>query len=310
MLKSLKLVTLFLMPALLLAGCSALSFLQPTATPTATPTSTPTFTPTFTPTHTPSPTATPEPTCDADQVLKKMKQSIEYDDFQVFHQLVDGRSILVLSMIDPDLALDIKTDDVLYTNVGTAAFDALIASQELKAVDACTTKLFDEINVIVTDSNNNGWLSAYITIDDLPAKVLTDQDSLLKLFNKLSVVYRRTTPPEKIAKAPKASCAWDESYEKILMHFPRDQENMAFFPVKDDSGTNVWAQWVTSKEYLEPSLLTSLMNISMELACLHPQVDQLFFFVVDEKGEMLAAGLWDGEAMKAQDLNQVLVNFK
>lgn len=239
-----------------------------------------------------------------------MKLSVDYDEFQVFHHTVDGRSILVLWFMEPDFDLDTRTDDALYTNVGMAVIDALVASQKLKAVDACANKLFDDINIIVTDINNNGWLSANISINDLPKEVLTDHESLIKLSQKLSISFSRNTLPDKVGKAPQGSCTWDESHEKILYHFSPDQENMAFFLVRDDFGTNVWAQWVTSKEYLEPNLLASLMNVSMELNCLHPEPDQLFFFVVDEMGKLLAIGLWDGEAMKAQDLNQVLVEIK
>jgi hypothetical protein len=309
MLKTLKLAALLSLLALSSAGCSALSFLQPTATPTSTSTSTPTLTPTFTPTNTPTPTNTKEPECNADQVLENLRDAVEYDKFQVFHQFDDAKSTLVLWFMDPNLDPEVSEVELIYGNVGIAIVDTLVASQKLKTTDACTTKLFDDINVIVTDSEYNGWLSALISMSDLPDTVRTDQASLENLAGKLTIDFYRESPPEKPKKAPKDSCTWDESHENILLHFP-PEENMAYFLVRDDFGTNVWAQWVTTKEYLEPNLLSSLMNISMELSCLHPAPDQLIFIIVDEKGKMLAFGLWDGKSMKAQDLSQVLVDIK
>jgi hypothetical protein len=310
MLKTLKLAALLSLLALSSAGCSALSFLQPTATPTATSTSTPTLTPTFTPTNTPRPTNTKRPECHIEDVFWKMKLSVDYDEFQVFYHTMDGVSTLVLWFKDPDLDPNPNTDDALYTNLGTAGIDALIASQKLNAVDKCVGRLFDEINVLVNDSENNHWISTIISTSDLPDKVSTDDRAILTLLGKMDIAYRGIKPADKIGKTPQGRCTWEEFREKILTHFPPDQENMAFFLIRGDFGTNVWAQWVTSQEYLEPNLLASLMNISMELNCLHPEPDRLFFTIVDGKGNILVNGFWDGEAMKAQDLGEVMVEIK
>ena len=82
---------------------------------------------------------------------------------------------------------------------------------------------------------------------------------------------------------------------------------MSFYFVIDEAGTNVWAQWDGPSDFLA---LASILNITMELDCLHPSPTQLLTITVDQDGEVGMIALLPESGIKTMDLNQLQVLYQ
>lgn len=307
----------------LLSGCTALVQPTPTVIPTSTNASTatishtPTVTPTLTalptyelrPSSTPFPTKTAVPSCNADQTLKKLKSQIMFDESMLLHYKLLGTSFLVAWFVDPEINQSAIGSELAENNE-LALHHALILSQELKTSDACVSRLFDRINVIVVDKNYNGWFSGEIGTADLPSTIQIDEEQLDEISKLLEVGYIRDAAPANPGSAPSGSCTWIEARENIHNHFSSERENVNFYFVIDDNGGNVWAQWDSQPEFLSLNLPTSALNVATELDCLYPKPDWILFTIVDETGDMQIIGSWDWESAKNQNLGQLQIVYQ
>ena len=107
--------------------------------------------------------------------------------------------------------------------------------------------------------------------------------------NRYEIGFFRTRTTEVFEDPPINSCTWQETEEKIHRHFANEREYVAFYYIHDNYGTNVWAQWDGDGEMLDLNLMSSFMNISLELDCLYPLPDYFTYYIVDSNGEIIAA---------------------
>lgn len=75
---------------------------------------------------------------------------------------------------------------------------------------------------------------------------------------------------------------------------------MGFSVVIDETGVDVYAQWDGATEQV--LVLTPLLNVTLELKCLHPAPDKLTITVVDDAGNVGLIGALPGAAIKSDDL--------
>ena len=75
----------------------------------------------------------------------------------------------------------------------------------------------------------------------------------------------------------------------------------------DEEGINVWANWDSPTDY--SYYAPAMMNVAMELDCLHPKPDNLFMGITDEENDLALIALWSGEAIFEMDLEQITILF-
>ncbi len=310
--------------SVVLVGCNAQPEVSPSATatqtvlptntntpiPTATATLMPTetFTPVPTSTDTPVPTFTPSPTpdCDPDDVLRNIKANFPYEEFEISYLTMDDLSTLTLWYVDSEINPIAGSDDV-DQNAELAMRGAALASQRLAQIDSCIPFLFEAINPIVVDSNYNGWFSAQVEPNLLPEGENPSEDELDAVEAVFTIGYVRTIAPEQPRPAPSGACTWQDTRARIQNHFFIERQNVTFYFVIDETGRNVWAQWDGPADFLA---FASMMNVAMELGCLHPSPTQLLMIVVDEQGEVGMMALWPESGFEALDLNQVRILYQ
>lgn len=273
----------------------------PTASPTATVTPGPTATPTLPPTITPSPT----PDCEADRVLRILKDQLSFQEFEVYHYTIEGLSVLTLWYINPDINPEASESEV-EKNAREALRSAAEASFLLTETDVCVAYLFDSINPIVVDKQYHGWFSGQIETGEIPTEEPSGADwfDFQALFQTL---YIRNTAPPTIGPASSGSCSWQETRDNIQRHFFAGRENVSFSFIIDEVGVNVYAQWDGPTDFLA---YASILNVAMELECLHPEPTQLFIQIVDEKGQIGLIALLDQEGIQNLDLNQLMILYQ
>lgn len=307
----------------LFSGCAALGKPAPTVIPIptidtiVTHTHTPTVVPTLTalptyelrPSSTPFPTKTKAPSCDADQTLKKLKSQIVFDESVLLQYKLFGISYLVAWFVDPEIN-QAATEGQLAENNELAMHHALILGQELNASDACVSRLFEKISIIVVDKNYNGWFSGEIGPTNLPSTIQLEEEQLDELSSMFEVGYLRNSAPEIMGSAPSGRCDWITAKENIHNHFSSKRENVGFYLVNDETGVNVWTQWDSPPGMLMLNLPTSALNIALELDCLFPEPERIVFVIVDETGDVQIIGAWDWESAKNQDLNQIKILYQ
>ena len=329
MTKHLKYLAAVVLILLSISACSIVQKPIPTITPTLTPTATSTITPTatFTPspttTHTPTFTASPTPTktatvtmtptkapnCNANNVLKNLKSTINYDEYTILYNKKDGISTLMIWLIDPEI--DPKaTGEKITANVNLAIRYAVKVSYHLISIDSCVSYLFNFINTIIVDQNYNGWFSGLISPKSLPKTEPTDIQQLDEIGKQFTINYSREKPTAPKKSAPAGSCTWREAKEKIHWHFAPDRENIGFYFVLDDTSASVWGEWDVPAGLLLIAALPSLLNIIQEIQCLHPTPDRLVFILTDEKGTVLMIGILPQSGIENMDLNKLQITYQ
>jgi hypothetical protein len=293
----------------LFSSCSNTFLQTPTATPINTLIPTATLTATPSSTNTPIPTNTKLPECNVDQTLKELKQVIDYDEFALLYQKIQGLSILVVWFVDPELDEAVNESE-LTSNTQLAVQHAFLLNQKMKAFDNCIERLFSFINPIVVDKNYNGWFSGQIVPTDLPVEAPASDEELNTYTKLYQIGYLRTNLTTKQGTPPSGSCSWPDTRTKIQNHFAAERENVAFHFVIDETGVNIWAQWDSPEEILQLNLPASLLNIALELDCLYPEPDRIIFDVIDETGEIRVYGVWEQADMKNQNLGNVQILYQ
>lgn len=280
--KTLLLLTI----SLIASGCASV-VAEPTPTPTQTPLPTATYTPQ--PTDTPTATVDPMSLCEYDaDFFAKLRAKLPVDEAVIYRHFLNGTHTLAVRYVEPFLKTDISTEEELYDNQDIAINNALVSAAQLKRADPCVG-YFDTIELVVVDQYYNGWFSGAIRPEDIPD---TPYDSVITdMFEATEIGYVRNEIPAPNDKAPANSCDWPETLEKIQQHFSPELVNTAFYFVRDDLGNNVWANfYVLSAEDAFINSLPALMNIAMELDCLHPTPNYIIVTAVNPEDVVVLIG--------------------
>jgi hypothetical protein len=270
--------------SLIASGCASV-FAEPT--PTQTPLPTALYTPQ--PTDTPTATVDPMSLCEYDvDFFAKLRAELPVDEAVVYRHFLNGLHTLAVWYVEPILKTEISTEDELFGNQATAINNALVSAAQLKRADPCAG-CFDTIELIVVDRYYNGWFSGAIRPEDIPD---TPYDSVIDdMFEATDIGYIRDEIPAPNDITPANSCDWPTTREKIQLHFSPELVNTAFYFVRDDLGNNVWANiYVPSAEDAFISSLPALMNIAMELDCLHPTPDFIIVTAVNPEDKVVLIG--------------------
>lgn len=302
---------------LYMTSCGSLAP-SPTPTPTPPPTRTPTLMPTATKTDIPTATLTstpepsPTPSCNPDEVLKELKSVVPYGEFTLLHHIYQGLYTLVVWFVDP--ALDpLATGEDLGEGVNLAAEHGIRLGHQLKNADICVETLFDLVNTIVVDRDYNGWFSGGIPFSEMPDSPELSMDELQQV--RLEIVYLRQTETPSISRqpAPPGACSWSEARERAHLHFAPERQNVGFFFVIDEVGVNVWSHWDSWITPLDGEF-ASVLNVTMELQCLHPAPDLVWITIADsETADVRFMGLVPGEPVQSgafeEQINQMRVIY-
>ena len=256
-----------------------------TAPAPATLTSAPTWTPTtaIISTATLEPTKPPEPTlgndCTLSQTLQEVRNLIPYGEYAVHQNQIGGLSTLAVWFVDPALDTYANTAN-LSAGLDRARQDAAELTDRIRNGSRCVEGLFDKINPIVVDSSYSGWLSAEITVQDVPQEGDAVADRIDQIAGQFVEGYVIDALP---AAYRPGVCSWAEAEKRLWAHFSADRPNVAFYFVVDTNGPNVWTQWDGPTDPV--LLMTSIGNILLALECFSPDAN-LVLIVVDSVGEV------------------------
>lgn len=282
-----KSLILFLLTiCLITTGCVSAS-IDPTPTPSETPR--PTATLTLQPTEPPTTTPEPKSGCQYDaDFFARLKAALPVSEVVISHNIINDIHTLGIWYVEPVIQLDISTQDEISENLTMAINNALVTAAQLKRADPCVSS-FDEINPIVVDSLYNGWFSGTIQPEDIPD---TPYDGVMEdMFAVTEIGYFRENFPAPIGKAPPKSCDWPTTLGKIRQHFSPKLVNTEFYFVRDELGNNVWANfYVLSQENAYAQAITSIMNITLELDCLHPTPDNVIVTTLTSDHKVVLLG--------------------
>ena len=235
-----------------------------------------------------------------------------YDEFTLLHHIFQDMHTLVVWFVDPTLD-PLAAGEDLGEGVNLAAEHAIHLSHQLKNENICVETLFDLANTIVVDQDYNGWFSGGIPFSELPDSPELSMNELQEV--RLEIVYLRQTETPSISRqpAPPGACTWSEARERARLHFAPERQNVGFFFVIDEAGVNVWAHW---DSWLTPQdgEFASVLNVTMELQCLHPAPDLVWLTIADtETAEVRFMGLVPGEPVQSgaydEQINQLRVIY-
>lgn len=242
--------------------------------------------------------ASPTPSdCSRDQVLARLKADFPYREFALIYNSLQGLDILSVWFVDPEINPEAQDAD-LAPNAILALRHVATLSHRLGRKDPCIGRLFTTINPIVVDSNYNGWFSGNIRPADLPGADDLTEAQIEALEDAFEIAYWRRNPPAPQGPAPAASCTWTEARAYIQRHFDPSRENVGFMLVIDENGIKIYAQWDSDAKLLDLDAtrwwglqMTSMLNVAMELPCLHPEPTALIVTVVDAEGTVELLGI-------------------
>lgn len=259
--------------------------------------------------------ASPTPSdCSRDQVLARLKADFPYPEFTLIYNSFQGLDILNIWFVDPEI--DPKAQDAdLAPNAILALRHATALSHRLGRKDPCIGRLFTTINPIVVDSNYNGWFSGNIRPADLPGTDDLTEAQIEALEDAFEIAYWRRNPPAPQGPAPAASCTWAEARVRIQRHFNPSRENVGFMLVIDENGVKIYAQWDSDAKLLGRDAtqwwalqMASMLNVAMELPCLHPVPTALIVTVVDAEGAIELLGILPDPVLGPDDSFADLIN--
>ena len=274
------------------------------APPTPLLTLTPSREPTLPPTLTPPPPATVTPLhCPVNPFLKSLKPLIAYAEFDLTYNVILNNRALNIWFVEPKIDPNAVGDQIA-RNVSLAQVSAATVIAKLATGDAkCLGGMVGVINPIVVDRNYNGWFSGIIKLSDASANVPPENK-----VSAFAVSYLRTKPAAPASAAPAQSCKWVDARAKMQKHFAPTRENVGFEFVLDETGINVYAQWDGE---VDVTMIPTLLNVALELRCLHPPIDQLIVIVVDANGKINLIGQTPGSAVRSSNYaNDVPNQFK
>jgi hypothetical protein len=151
-------------------------------------------------------------------VLKNIKAKLQYDEFEVHYNTIEGISSLALWFVDPEKNIDASGDEV-DDNTFVAMRSAAQGCHQLSGLDCCVDILVDIINPIVVDSNYNGWFSAQVDTSNLSDSDEPTEAELEAIEAAFDIGYIRMMPPNPIEPPPAEACTWQETRTEIQQHF-------------------------------------------------------------------------------------------
>jgi hypothetical protein len=232
-----------------------------------------------------------------------------YEEFTLLHHIFQSTHTLVVWFVDPELDPLASEEDIV-DNVNLAAEHAIYLGHQLKNANDCVGALFDAVNTIVVDQDFNGWFSGGIPFSELPNTSELSAEELRE--TRLEIVYLRQveTPPNSRQPAPSGACTWPEARERAHWHFAPGRENVGFFFVIDEVGVNVWAHWDSQLTPLDGEL-ASVLNVTMELQCLHPAPDIVWLTIADpDTSDVRFMGLIPGDPVQSGALDEQINQLK
>jgi hypothetical protein len=278
--------------AFLLCGCN-LPFARDTsnnAAPLNSNLSKPTLVPTAQPTAT---SVLSTAMCTRDGVIAELKHSAQYDEFSPSYYTYEGKNVLALWFVDPDIRFieGQNTDD--YSII--ALTDAVNLVHYVSIGNSCIKMLFDDVNPIVVDSDYNGWLATVIHTYTLPTNTTLTQEQFDDIYQQASVYYLRRDDPSPRVQPPEDRCAWSDAQSNVLRHFNSTVLNQFYYLVQDENGIHAYVQiedFTTglSDKVWYANLIATILNITSELKCVYPTPTDLLLQVVDPDGKIEMIG--------------------
>ena len=276
-------ISLFRIPVLMavLSGCTmgipqaaipAAPTLPPvwTASPSPPP---PTATPSSTPTQRPSPT----PSCDLEEAIQLVKDTVSYEQSAVHFLDIAGTASLAVWYVDPELTPR-PSAEVLAVQLEQAKLRAVEVAARANAASPCISQLFDVINPIVVDSQYQGWFSGQLAPRYIPSPDELSSEELASAAGRFRVGYERTSLGHTFSGG---NCRWPEARDRLQSHFSSERELVSFYFVVDDLGAHVWVQWDGPADMI--MMTVNLANVFLALDCFSPQAE-IIFIIVDEGG--------------------------
>jgi hypothetical protein len=263
--------------------------------------------------------ATPKATeeaCTKNDVVKRLRESLTYDEFDVSYIRVQNEVVLNIWFVDPEL--DPKAAGAsIKKGAALAISDAALMTQQIVSADPCIGELFSYINPIVVDKGYNGWLSGTITPSNVPSNAKPNSTEMQKFEKSIKLGYSRQDKTAVVKKAPKGSCTWAEARKDMLSNqFSPDDPLHSFTYVLDGNGINVYAEFdltpeiVSNKQMLIALITADTMNVLIPLRCLNPVPDHIYVQVVDINGNYLLVGRMPPDVINEKDAGTVLGKFE
>ncbi len=310
-----RLAWLLVVGTALLAACG-ISAPSPTA-PLGTP-ATPTIVPYVTGaaiTATPlpaagAPTATPGPAwlgsgCDANEIVAALRPTIPYAQSSLSHNYLMSVYYLNAWVVDPGLD-PLAGEAQLDLGVALARRHSALLSVQLNRADVCLGSVFDQIVVTVVDRDYNSWFSGSIDPQDLPESDAPSDAEIDTAIEAFSPGFVRSAVTASVGRsaASAEACTWEQASAGMQERLGADHPNSAFYYAIDDSGANVWAQWNGPADI--DVFLPEMMEIGIELACLHPAADTFWVVYTDAYGGAQLIVAEPGEAIRLGDRQAML----
>jgi len=235
-------------------------------------------------------TSTQSVECIADnEILEKLEAVIPYEEYSLSFNTSEEGSSLTLWVLDP--ALNAHYWDGFDDLLPKALLQITGVIHQLNLTDACVKTLFEFIYVIIVDPEYVGWFSGTLPVENIPDSPELTEEELFTLTTSFDVDYKLRDPIEFFLPPPETACAWPETHEKILRHFPAANPNVDFFYVFDALGGAVWAQFTVPGQEDTMSYVFSLLALIIgELDCLYPLPNKIITMVTDHTGELLVIG--------------------
>jgi len=241
-----------------------------TASPSPQP---PTAAPSSTPTQRPSPT----PSCDLQEAIHLVKETVQYEENAVHFLDIAGTASLAVWYVDPELTPR-PSAEVLAAQLEQAKLRAVEVAARANAASPCVSQLFDVINPIVVDSQYQGWFSGQLAPRYIPSPDDLSSEELASAAGSFRVGYERTSLGHSFSGG---NCRWPEARDRLQSHFSSERELVSFYFVVDDLGAHVWVQWDGPADMI--MMTVNLGNVFLALDCFSPEAE-IIFIIVDEGG--------------------------
>jgi hypothetical protein len=285
-----------------IAGCSGGQ--APTQPPSPTPVPTPA------PTPTPTPSATPVG-CDARTAAAQVEALLAGEEFESHYLTINGQLTVSVWLVDPQI------ESAATSGLSAGNWEALRRGLEIsyRIVDRipCIRSLFENVNPMIVDAHYNSW---YIDIIPVRAFVGLKEPTTTQLIESVSrsatgPAAGRRSLPHQSGPTPSGACTWPQARAGLKSRLGPVQDNTAAYMIVG-GGIAAGSRWgdslsdVAVQAQIETHrdsdtddavLLARLGEMTAELACVSPRVDQLEVFVVNGSGTLVVYARVPGAAI-------------
>lgn len=269
--------------ALLLAGCSGTAVSPPTGTQLPEMATIQPTTPSL-----PMPTSTPTTACDAEpEDLKVLRELIPYEEFAMTQYVLEGERALALWLVNPEI--DVTTGEAGFNaNFSLAVTSTLQTLLLLRSATPCVMEHFDTINPIMVDTTYNNWFAGIVDPANIPADSSAAELDSKAIFDIFTQMVPIQEAPKSYGPPPAGTCDWETVQQNLLSQGVFEGSNSGAYLIIDQAGVSVWVQWEGSTE--STTIVETLNTLSQDISCLHPQLDQVIFIIVDEEANAKLIG--------------------